>query len=127
MRALSTFEVRSIDLAAACRAGAMNRLWPVLLPELREFAAPEQDAAIQAARDTSLDLLELLGMAAGLVLVTAATRYGVAALGLAERFGAALASLFVALPLLALCLVPFHVRRLRRGLREQLQRRRGRP
>lgn len=105
----------------------MNRLWPVLLPELREFPAPEQDAALRAARETSLDLLELLGMAAGLVLVTAATRYGVAGFGLAERFGAALMNFVVALPLLALCLGPFHLRRLRRGLREQLQRRRGRP
>ena len=104
----------------------MNRLWPVLLPELREFPAPEQDAALRTARDTALDLLEMLGMAAGLVLVTAATRYGVAGLGAADRFGAAVANFVVALPLLALCLGPFHLRRLRRGLRAQLQRRRSR-
>lgn len=104
----------------------MNRLWPVLLPELRKFPAHEQDAALHAARDTPLDLLELLGMAAWLVVVTAATRYGVAGFGVAERFASALLNFAVALPLLALCLGPFHLRRLRRGLREQLQRRRER-
>ena len=103
----------------------MNRLWPVVLPELRAFPAPEQDAALQAARDTDLDLVELVGMAAALVAVTAATRYGAEGLGIAERFGAALVNMVVALPLLALGLGPFHLRRLRRGLREQLRRRQG--
>lgn len=104
----------------------MNRLWPVLLPELREFPATERDAALDAARDTSFDLLELVGMAAALVLVTAATRYGASGLDLAGRFGALVLNFVLALPLLAAGLGPFHLRRLRRGLREQL-RRRGRP
>lgn len=98
----------------------MSPLWRVLLPELREFPAPEQDAALRTARDTPLDLLELLGMAFGLVLVTAGTRFGAAGLGLAERFAGTLANFVLALPLLALCLGPFHLRRLRRGLRQQL-------
>lgn len=104
----------------------MNRLWPVLLPELRQFPAAEQDGALKAARDTALDMLELLGMAAGLVAVTALTRYSVADTDMSSRFGAAVLNFFVAIPLLAVFLGPFHVRRLRRGLREQLQRR-GRP
>ena len=45
----------------------MNRWWPLLLPELREFPAAEQDAALGQARDTGLDAFELLGMAAGLI------------------------------------------------------------
>lgn len=101
----------------------MNRLWPVLLPELRHFPAAEQDAALKAARDTALDMLELLGMAAGLVVVTGLTKYSLSDSGMSTRFGAALLNFVVALPLLAVCLGPFHVRRLRRGLREQLQRR----
>lgn len=104
----------------------MNRLWPLLLPELRRFAAAERDGALRAARDTALDLLELLGMAAGLVLVTALTRYGLSQAEPSTRFGAVLLNFVFALPLLALCLGPFHLRRLRRGLREQLQTR-GRP
>ena len=104
----------------------MNRLWPVLLPELREFPDSEREAALQAARATSLDALELVGMATGLVVVTAATRHAVAALAPAPGFAATVANFLVALPLLAALLGPFHVRRLRRGLREQLERRRRR-
>lgn len=104
----------------------MNRLWPVLLPELRQFSAGDQDQALKAARDTALDMLELLGMAAGLILVTALTRYSLADTAISTRFGAAVVNFLVALPLLVIAVGPFHVRRLRRGLREQL-RRRGRP
>ena len=102
----------------------MNRLWPVLLPELRQFPAAEQDPALKAARDTPLDILELLSMAAGLVLVTALTRYSLSDANVSTRFGAAVLNFVVAVPLLALVLGPFHIRRLRRGLRDQLQRRR---
>ena len=101
----------------------MNRLWLVLLPELRQFPAVEQDGALKAARDTELDMLELLGMAAGLVAVTALTRYSVADPGMSSRFGAAVLNFALAMPLLAVFLGPFHVRRLRRGLRDRLRRR----
>ena len=99
----------------------MNRLWPALLPELRQFPAAEQDGALSAARHTALDFVELLGMAAGLVTVTAITRYALADASLSTRFGATLLNFVVALPLLALALGPFHIRRLRRGLRERLR------
>ncbi|HEU5295753.1 MAG TPA: hypothetical protein VFU71_13310 [Burkholderiaceae bacterium] len=101
----------------------MNRLVPVLLPELRSFSPAEQAQALKAARDTPLDMLELLGMAAGLVLVTALTRYALPSGDASTRAGAMVLNFVFALPLLALFLGPFHVRRLRRGLREQLQRR----
>lgn len=105
----------------------MSRLWLVLLPELRRFPTVEQAAALKAARDTPLDVLELIGMAAGLVAVTALTRYSVAdAADMAARFGAGALNFVVALPLLAAVVGPFHIRRLRRALREQLLRR-GRP
>ena len=102
----------------------MNRLWLVLLPELRQFPAAEQDGALKTARDTPLDLLELLSMAGGLVAVTALTRYTLADTAMSTRFAAALLNFAVAIPLLLALLGPFHVRRLRRGLREQLERRR---
>jgi hypothetical protein len=104
----------------------MSRLWPVLLPELRQFPAVEQDEALKAARNTELDMLELLGMAAGLVAVTALTRYSLAGASLSSHFGAAVLNFALAMPLLAVFLGPFHIRRLRRGLRERL-RTRGRP
>lgn len=104
----------------------MNRLWPVVLPDLRRFPATEQDEALKAARRTELDLLELVGMAAGLVAVTALTRYSISGTAMSSRFGAAILNFIVAIPLLAVFLGPLHLRRLRRGLRDQLQRR-GRP
>jgi hypothetical protein len=99
----------------------MNRLWPVLLPDLRQFPAAEQDEALDAARRTALDFIELLGMAAGLVAVTAITRYTLADVNAATRFAATLLNFVVAVPLLILALGPFHLRRLRRGLRERLR------
>ena len=104
----------------------MNRWWPVLLPELRQFPVAEQDDVLRAARDTALDLAELLGMAAALVLVTALTRYVLPDAGLPTRLGAALLNAVVAVPLLVVLLGPFHLRRLRRGLRDRIQRQ-GRP
>lgn len=101
----------------------MNRLWLVLLPELRRFPSAERVQALKAARATAYDILELLGMAAGLVLVTALTRYSFAEPSMSMRFGAALLNFAVSLPLLALILGPFHLRCLRRGLREQRRRR----
>jgi hypothetical protein len=104
----------------------MNRLWPALLPELRQFPSAEHDEVLRAARGTELDFVELLGMAVGSLVVTALTRYTVADAGLSTRLLATLANFAVALPLLAIALAPFHIRRLRRGLRDQL-RGRGRP
>jgi len=102
----------------------MNRLWLLLLPELRAFPTRDQDSALRNARATPLDLLELMSMAAGLVAVTALTRYALPVDTVATRFGHAVWNFVVAVPLLAVALGPFHVRRLRRGLRKQLQDRR---
>lgn len=101
----------------------MSRLWPALLPELRRFPSAEQDEVLRSARRTELDFLELLGMAVGLLIVTALTRFTLEDAGLSTRFLATLTNFAVALPLLAVALGPFHIRRLRRGLREQLRRR----
>jgi len=99
----------------------MNRLWPALLPELRQFPAIEQGEVLRVARDTPPDLPELLGMAGALVLVTAITRYGLSDADIPTRLDAALLNLVVAMPLLVVFLGPFQLRRLRRGLRDQIQ------
>lgn len=96
----------------------MNRWWPLLLPELRRWPEPDREHALQRARDTPLDLLELLGMAIGLVVVTSLTRHLWDFSSLAGRLGSTLLNLAAAMPLLVLLLGPFHIRRLRRGLRE---------
>lgn len=95
----------------------MNSLLERLYPELAALPVRERESALREARDTPFDMLELLGMAAGLVLVTALTRYGSAGLDVAEQFGAAIVNFAIALPLLAIALAPFLVRRTRRGLR----------
>lgn len=87
-------------------------------PELRGSTALERARRLKLARQTPLDAIELFGMAGGLVAVTGLTRYAGAELDAADRLLAALANFAVALPLLALFLGPFHVRRMRRGLRE---------
>jgi hypothetical protein len=102
---------------------SMKRLWPALLPELRQFPETERDEALSQARETELDVIELVGMAVGLVAVTALTKYSVPDLSMASRFGLALVNFAVAMPLLVAVLGPFHLRRLRRGLRRQLQQR----
>ena len=101
----------------------MNRLWPALLPELRQFAQPERELALQRARDTPLDVIELVGMAVGLVVVTALTKFSVPDPSMASRFALALINFAVAMPLLVAVLGPFHLRRLRRGLRAELHKR----
>jgi hypothetical protein len=99
----------------------MRKAWLLLLPELRRFPPEEQDCALAKARETVLDVPELIGMAFAVVAVTALTQYSLADASALSRFAAALVNFAVALPLMVLCAGPFHVRRLRRGLRAQLE------
>ena len=98
----------------------MHRVWPTLLPELRRFPDSEQGSALDRARDTPLDLIEIAGTVVALVAVTAITKYSMPDMSLVSRLGMALLNFGVALPLLVATIGPFHVRRLRRGLRKQL-------
>lgn len=100
----------------------LRPLWPTLLPELRQFPEAQREAALRLAGETSLDVLELVGMALGLVVVTAATKYTLPDESVTTRVLMALLNLAVAAPLLVVVLGPFHLRRLRRGLRAQLDR-----
>ncbi len=101
----------------------MHRVWPTLLPELRQFPESERSAALARAHETPLELVEIAGMAVALVAVTALTKYTLAEPSLASRVGMALLNFALALPLLVAALGPFHLRRLRRGLRSQLEER----
>lgn len=101
----------------------MTKLRELIYPDLRRFPAPERGQALDEARHCPLDLIELLGIAAGLVCVAALTRYGVAGVSIADRMALAVVNFVVALPLLALFVGPFLIRRTRRGLRVSLRRR----
>lgn len=102
---------------------AMNRLWLLLLPELRQFPQEEQVAALKLARDCELEPLELVGMAVWLVPVVTLAKYilGKASLG-EDAFATLVMNVLVVVPLLVALFAPIHIRRLRRGLRKQLTR-----
>ncbi len=108
----------AIGQAAGC---FVMRLWSALLPELRQFQEAEREQALQRARRTPLEVMELVGMAVGLVVVTALTKTIVPNTSMASRLALVLVNMAVAMPLMVAALGPFHLRRLRRGLRTQLQ------
>ena len=96
---------------------ALNR-W--LYPELGKIHPRDRSRALKEAKDTRFDAIEFAGVGIALLLVVVITRYSTAGLGLAERIGAALANFIVSLGLLALFAGPFYMRRIRRGLRRQI-------
>lgn len=83
-----------------------------LYPELRQLPQDERGAALRRARRAPFDFVELFGMAACLVLAVFLGRLGHVA---------------IAVPMLAVILATFHVRRVRRGLRRGARRMRGVP
>ena len=99
----------------------MAKLWLALLPELGRFPPRDQEGALKKARETYLDIPELLGVAFGLVLVTAATRYSLPDQSLSSRVSLVFLNFIIAVPMIGLAVAPFHIRRLRRGLRAQLK------
>jgi hypothetical protein len=95
-----------------------------LYPQLRAIPRPERRDALRRARShTPFDSVELVGTAIGLIAVTALTRYGAAGMSGLERLSAALANFLVAAAMLAVLVGPFLVRRVRRGLQHELERR----
>lgn len=89
----------------------------MLCPELRAFAPAERAGAWREASALPFDAVELLGIAAALVGVTALTRYAAPHLAANARLAPALSQALIGLPLLLVALGPFLVRRLRRNLR----------
>ena len=95
----------------------------VLYPQLKAFPEPDRWGALRNARETPFDVVELVGMAFGLVVSVLLTRYGIEEWDVFARAALALANFLVALPLLALLVGPFLVRRTRRGLDLEIARR----
>ena len=91
-----------------------------LYPTLGKFELEDRSRALANAKEVSFDAIEVIGIGVALVLVIALTRYSTAHLGFIARVGAAFANFVVAVPLLLVFAGPFYVRRVRRGLREQL-------
>lgn len=72
------------------------------------------------AAEARFDAIELVGLITALAVTVLITRYSGAGMGLADRFGAAVANFVIAIALLLMLAGPFYVRRTRRGLRKQL-------
>lgn len=89
----------------------------VLYPELEQVEPRVRAAALARARERELDGVEWTGIGLAMVLAVVATRYSVPE-DIAHRFASAVANFAIAVPLLVVLAGPFHVRRVRRGLRE---------
>jgi hypothetical protein len=103
-------------------ADAMRRPFEVIYPELHAFPAADRRDALQQVRRGPLEFLELTGIAMGLVVVTALTRYSDGELGVVDRANSVLANFAVAVPRLLLAVTPLLVRRTRCGLHAGMQR-----
>jgi len=94
------------------------------LPRLGELPPVERDAALARARETSFDLIEWIGVLAGVVFVTWLLRFDqqqIAAFSLPVLY---FAQFVTAAPLLLLVVGPFYWRCTLRGLDEEIERRR---
>ena len=92
----------------------------LLYPELRSYGRSDRVRMLRKASETPLDLIEWAGILVGLVVVASVTRYGIPGFGLVDRIAIALVNFLVAIPLIAIAVGPFLLRRQRRGLRAQL-------
>lgn len=102
---------------------SLNGLWTALLPELHEFQAAEWRTAVDAARRSPLDIVELLTLAATIVVATGVMRV-VAEIAPARGFEpGSLYSIAAATAVTLSCLLAVQRRRLRRGLRQQIRQR----
>lgn len=97
----------------------------VAYPALRQLPRIEWDDALAQARETGFDTIELIGVVAGVAFATYLLRFDAnqaATLALPARY---LIQFVVAAPLLALVVGPFYLRRTRRGLDQEIERRHG--
>jgi hypothetical protein len=102
----------------------MKRLWLALLPELAQFPEVRQEKAFQEARKSALESIELIGIAVWLVIVTSFTKFILTQAGMESDPSMTLAvNIVVDVPLLSAVFFPIHIRRMRRGLRKQLEQR----
>lgn len=97
-----------------------NAIWLRIVPDLKLFRAMEQGRALKAAKSSSLKMGEVIVMIGWLLAVTSFTKF-ILVRGQMEADPAAtlLAHLMITLPLLLIVFIPIQVRRVRRGIRQQ--------
>jgi len=94
------------------------------LPRIVEFPPAEWRETLKRARVTNFDMIEKSGILAGVVFVTYLLRPDVAQTTEISLTIQYLSQFLAALPLLFLFAGPFYLRRLRRGLDHEIERRR---
>ncbi len=95
------------------------------LPRITELLPGERKDALKRARNTDFDTIEWIGLLAGTAFTTYLLRFDAeqaAALSLSARH---FVQFLAAIPLLVLFVGPFYLRRTRRGLDREIERRRG--
>ncbi len=93
-------------------------------PSLRQLLPSDWETALKQARETDFDVIELIGILAGMTCVTYLLRFDAvqaAELTLPVKY---FIQFMQAVPLLVLTIAPFHLRRTRRGLDRVVERRR---
>lgn len=93
------------------------KLW--VYPELNRIPEQERGKALAQANDLPFDGIELGGMAVGLVMATALTRF-VLPETFVQYVAATIAGFIAALAILLVFVGPFYIRRTRRGLHAYL-------
>lgn len=103
----------------------MKWFWLWALPDLAKFSSERtQREALKKARDCSLNSSEYIGIAVWLVITTSFGRYILHEGQMSTDILATLVvNVLLVVPLLLAVYVPIHIRRLRRGLRQQLEQR----
>jgi len=96
------------------------RIRELIYPDLKGVPMADRSYLLNRAREMPFDVIELFGMATGVVLVTAVTGYPAEDLDILAIVFNVLSNFLIALPLLAVILFPFFVRRTRRGLRTEI-------
>jgi hypothetical protein len=111
---------RSTNIAGAT-AGRLLLL--LAYPRLRELPDDRWNEVLEQARNTAFDAIEWAGIAAGLAF----TAYALRPMGgeLDSIIGRYLGQFLLALPLLAVMVGPFLLRRTRRGLDIEIAQRNG--
>jgi hypothetical protein len=93
-------------------------LW--LYPRLGELPPESWDSALIRARDTEFDMAEWVGILGGVCLVAWLLGLATPSSEMAGRFLDHLLQFVLALPLLAVVVGPFYLRRTRRGLEREV-------
>ena len=94
-------------------------------PALRQLPPAEWGEALKRAREMSFDMIEWVGLMVGIAFVTYLLRFDAdqaVALSLPVRY---LVQFLVAVPLLFLVVGPLYLRRIRRGLEQEIESRFG--